>query len=94
MWGLRYFLRMSDRVAGELKIEELKLQTLNLMPERYKQLYDQPNSVSIFGSDPELPVTDPDQLNEYYANLDRPRMMNGAGNTQLLGSANGSGRRV
>jgi hypothetical protein len=86
MWGLRYFLRMTDRLAGELKIEELKLQTLNLMPERYKQLYDQPNSVSIFGDDPEMPVTDPDQLNKYFENLERPRMTNGAGGTQVINS--------
>lgn len=80
---------MTDRVAGELKIEELKLQTLNLMPDRYKQLYDQPHSVSIFGDDPEIPITDPDQLNKYFENLERPRMMNGAGGTQIM-----NGRKV
>lgn len=81
-------------MRGEEKIEELKLQTLNLMPERYQQLYDKPHTVSIFGNEPELPINDPDQLNAYFDNLNKTRYISGAAVDRLAGAASGPSRRV
>lgn len=90
---------MDVRTRTEEKVEELKLQTLNLFPERWNQLYNRvetPVQTSIFGKDPELPVTSTDQLQQWYDGIGEQRGVSAADIDRLLGSPGGGavGRRV
>lgn len=100
-WALQYWMHMERRDRIEDKRGELELQTFNLFPERYRQLYQaqaQGDVGHAFGEgEPEMPVTDPGDLDAFYANLDAPRSMTGAhlsNGYHLLGHANGEGRRI
>lgn len=92
-------MRMDTRMRTEEKVEELKLQTLNLFPERWNVLYNRPETLvktSIFGDQPELPVTNTDQLTQWYDGIGEQRGVSAGDLDRLLGSPGGgdAGRRV
>lgn len=89
--------------------DKLRLQTYNLFPERWKQLYEERPNVGIDGL-PETPITDPRQLDHWFNQLAAQQGMTGAQverafaapgapvggapASMLLGHAVGEGRRV
>lgn len=105
MWALQYWLYLERRVQIEDKQTELELQCYNTSFERWQQLYQSQVSGGdwgmAFGGEAEEPITDPADLDSWYANLSQQRGMNGAEindrlgeNTAVLGVAEGPGRRV
>jgi len=82
---------------------ELEHQCFNLFPERWGALYREqmlpgvagPKGVSVSSAADEIPVTDPDELDSWYENLERQRRISGAdtpgGMSHILGLADGEG---
>lgn len=107
-WALGYWIEMDRRISIEDKHDELEIQTFNLFPERWGDLYRErllpgvPGDVgNAFGpGEKEIPVTDIDDINKWYDGLDRSRGITGEqamryqDPTALLGLAVGEGRRV
>ena len=105
-WALQYWVYLDRRTGLDDKQTELEHQCFNLFPERWGQLYRDQMLPALptgdlgtaFGGEPELPVTDPNDLNAWYENIESSRGMTGAGisayETSILGYAEGSGRRV
>lgn len=89
-WALGYWIYLEDRTRWEDKHTELKLQTYNLFPERWRDLY-KPEAIGnvttsmaapgdrgvAFDGEPELPVTDRDELNAFYESRDQKRTITG-----------------
>ena len=79
-WALKYWIYLDRRVYMDDKQAELEHQCFNLSPERWGALYrDQmlPGAIGI-GNEPEIPVTDPRDLDAFYESLNSPRTMTGA----------------
>lgn len=92
-WALGYWLYLDDRTHWEDKHTELKLQTFNLFPERWGDLYRSdtlggggnvststaaPGDIgNAFDGEAELPVTSRDELNEFYESRGEKRRMTG-----------------
>lgn len=96
------------------KQNELELQTWNLFPERWGELYREKSLGlgrqsagdigSAFNGEPEMPVTDYDDLNSFFNTMSEKRGINGeqaikiteqqTDYSRLLGRAEGEGRRV
>ena len=110
-WALGYWIEMDRRIQIQDKHDELEEQAFNLHPERWGQLYrhqvlpgvpgiNPGDRGSAFNGEAELPVTDLDDINTYYDNLARPRVMTGTTASRhsdinsILGMAEGEGRRV
>lgn len=111
-WALQYWLYMDRRTKLDDKADELELQTLYLYPERWDQLQKSKETSGgdwgqAFGSEPEIPVTDLDEMKSFYGdgdgdlgafyrNVDQQRQMSGADVSHLLGYAppGATGRRV
>lgn len=101
MWALQYFLYMERRIQVDDTMSSLEVQCYNLNLERWQQLYQNqgPDWGQAFDGEAELPITDPTDLDSWYANLERPRGMTGAETARvadptILGMVRGSGRRV
>lgn len=101
IWALQYWLHMERRTRLDDKKDELELQVYHLAYDRWAQLYDSPGVPGdlgqAFGGEPEIPVTDPSDLDQWYESLGQPRTMSGASapsGNHLLGYAEGPGRRV
>lgn len=84
---MRYWLELERRIHVQDKREELEIQLQHFWPERWEQLYGEGGPLA--GAEPELPITDPSDLDQWYENLHAPRGMNGAEAEQASG-----GRRV
>jgi hypothetical protein len=97
-WALQYWLYMERRIKLDDKQAELEFQCFHLNPERYDFLYVTPKTGdmgSAFGNEPELPITDPADLDHWFENLANQRGMSGAEAERLLGNGSpGGGRRV
>jgi len=96
---------MTRRIQIDDKQAELELQTWTLSGyERWKQCWDRDNSGDYghaFEGERELPVTDPEELNDWFNNLANSHGMSGAdaerairSGDHLLGFAQGEGVRV
>jgi hypothetical protein len=109
-WALGYSLVMSRRTLVEDKKAELEMQTFNLFPERWMEVYEQrqgyssnaPGDLGVaFGGEQELPVTaeDIDSLSTWVDRSGETKRMNGGQAPQddwmkVLGYAEGPGIRV
>lgn len=87
-WALSYFIEMDRRVQLEDKHAELEIQTFNLFPERWGDLYREktfgggtaaPGDMgSAFGpGEKEIPVTDINDINDWYNNISAQRGISG-----------------
>lgn len=93
---------MDRRTQLDDKKAELEHQCFNLFPERWGALYREqmlpgvPNAITSSPAD-EIPVTDPNDLDAWYENLERQRRISGAdaaaagGMAHILGLADGEG---
>lgn len=104
---MNYWLDMSRRDYVDDEEAKLRQQTYNLFPERWKQLYEEQPNIGIDGL-PEIPITDPRQLDHWFNHLAGQQGMTGAQAErafsslagagappqQLLGYAQGEGRKV
>jgi hypothetical protein len=89
---------MDRRVSVKDKQDELELQTYNLFPERWGELYrermlgSQFNTNAIgdigvaFGGEPELPASY-DDLNDFYEKVDQPKRMSGGDIASVEGNS-------
>lgn len=109
-WALSYWIEMDRRVQIEDKHAELQLQTYNLFPERWGELYREqlfgqataaPGDIGqAFGGEQEIPVTDYDAINDWYNDISQARGITGEqvyrhqDMGSILGYAEGEGRRV
>lgn len=104
-WALQYWIYLERRTTLDDKERELEVQCFHLLPERWTQLYGSSGAPGdlgqAFGGEPELPVTDPSDLDAWFERLGEQRGMTGAqaeaflGPSDLmLGHAEGTGRRV
>ena len=94
---------MDRRTQLDDKKAELEHQCFNLFPERWGTLYREqmlpgvPNAISTSSPADEIPVTDPNDLDAWYENLERQRRISGAdaaaagGMAHILGLADGEG---
>jgi hypothetical protein len=106
-WALDYWIAMERRVHVEDKHAELEEQTYNLFPERWARLY-RDEMLPVPSGDighafepgtPEIPVTDANDLDDWYSRMEQPRRMSGQsainyGGDNIFGYAEGQGRRV
>ena len=58
----------------------LEAQCMNLSPDRWGEIYAAAPELPQFpGGEPEAPVTDRDELNDWYESVHAPRTVNGGG---------------
>lgn len=70
-WALQYLIVMEQRTAINDKLAELEFQTFNLNYDRWKAVYGDEQSEPVRGPDgePEIPITDPRDLDGWFAQL-------------------------
>ena len=87
-WALKYWLYMDRRTQLDDKASELEHQCFNLNPERWGVLYRDQMLPGLVGpnNEPEIPVTDPRDLDAFYESLSRPRKMTGEDAARFEGS--------
>lgn len=88
-WALQYWIHMDRRVYIEDKHAELELQTFNLFPERWGEVYredmlpglgggQKAGDIGVaFDGEAEIPVTDIDSINEWYDGISKSRGLTG-----------------
>lgn len=73
---------MDRRVFVDDKQAELEIHLKHMWPERWQQLYGSPVGTgdwgSAFDNEPELAITNADELDRWFSGLDGPRSMTGA----------------
>lgn len=81
-WALMYWVYLDQRTQNETLRDQLEIQTFNLFPDRWVQLY-QGRADSILtpapDEDQESPVDDIDEINAWYEQMEQQRFMSGAG---------------
>jgi hypothetical protein len=102
-WALQYWFFMSRRIQIEDADKELEAFCSVMWPERWQQLYASPVAAEgdhgqAFGGQPEIPVTDPRDLDAWFEGLANERGMTGAeveaSFSNILGWAEGEGVKV
>jgi hypothetical protein len=81
-WALLYWVYLDRRTQNETLRSELEVQTFNLFPDRWIEVY-KGRCDSILTPEPsedaEIPVDDIDLIHSWYEAVDQKRTMNGAG---------------
>jgi hypothetical protein len=87
-WALLYWVYLDRRTYNESLRSELEVQTFNLFPDRWIEVYKgRPDSVltpAPTESD-EIPVDDIDLIHSWYESHEQQRLMNGAGEIRPTG---------
>jgi hypothetical protein len=84
---------MTRRELVKDEDDKLEIQCFNLFPERWKKIYDNSGGSGdwgqAFGGEPEIPVTNPDDLDRFFGVLANQRGMTAEQAERMLSPING-----